>query len=441
MRSKKWYSLIALFALLVFALSACAPPAPPVPAEEEMAEEEEEMAEEEEEMAEEEEMPAGSAEFDIDAILASAGGDCVEPTGSEPLKIGYVADFSEVGGFADVPASEAAGYMVDLINCNGGLNGTPIEYEVFPADGLDVELTQRAAQDAVDAGMHAVLGPPFSDVGLPLLSVLNGEIPSFHVASTEVVMSDPSIYSFLLTYVDETQGHAAGEYAATEGGYATAVTLSSSDAPYFEETTAAFATAFEANGGEMLGDYSFGIGDEDYSSQVNEIASLDPVPDVIYTANIMPFVEIFVGQLRAAGLEDVAIMGADAFDATAIIDGGETTDGAIYTTHGFPYEGSRLATFDAAYEAANGEALPTLTIGQLGADAIAVIAQAYLASGEQLDPVAIGDAVLTLDSVDVVTVDEPISYAGQGNPVRLVTIAQNVDEEPTLLTQFIPGDY
>jgi branched-chain amino acid transport system substrate-binding protein len=385
---------------------------------------------------------AQDSEFDVDAILANAGGECQEPEG-DPLIIGYAPDFSEVGGFADIPGSEAAGFMVDLINCAGGLDGTPIEYIVQPADALDLELTLRSAQDLVDAGAHVVLGPPFSDVGLPLLNVLGGQIPAIHVASTESILADPSIYSFIMSFTDQVQGNAAGEWAYNNG-YTTAVTLSSGDNPYFENNPKAFTAAFEALGGDVLADYSYSIGDDDYSSQVNEIAALDPVPQVLYTANIMPFVEILVGQLRAAGLTDMVIVGADAFDATRIIDGGETTDGAVYTTHAFPAEGSRMATFLAAYEAAKGEPLESIAFGPLGADAVLVVAQAYLASGKQLDPIAIGDAITAMESFQLISVDSATYQregGATGSPVRDVYILQNIDGVPTLLTQFVPGDY
>jgi branched-chain amino acid transport system substrate-binding protein len=383
-----------------------------------------------------------AAAFDVDAILDNAGGECVEPTGTDPLIIGYAPDFSELGGFADIPASEAAGFMVELINCAGGVDGTPIEYIVQPADATDLELTLRSAQDLVDAGAHVVLGPPFSDVGLPLLNVLGGQIPAIHVGSTEAIMSDPSIYSFLMTFTDRVQGHAAGEWAYNSG-YRTAVTLSSSDAPYFEENPRTFSEAFTALGGEVLGDYSFGLGDTDYSSQVNAIAALDPAPDVLYTANVMPFVETLVGQLRAAGLTDTVIIGADSFDATRIIDGGETTDGAVYTTHGFPAEGSRMEKFLAAYEEAKGEPLESIAFGPLGADAVLVIAQAYLASGKQLDRIAIGDAMTQMESFDLITVDSATYQrpeGANGTPVRDVYLVQNIDGEPTLLEQFVPAD-
>ncbi|MCP4361811.1 MAG: ABC transporter substrate-binding protein, partial [Chloroflexi bacterium] len=185
---KNWMVLLTIFLLLVSACtSSDTPDTPPAndeaassTTEDEAATEDDTAAEdsattEDDAAAEESEDDAGEAmatgEFDLDAILANAGGECHEPTG-DPLIIGYAPDFSDLGGFADIPGSQAAGYMVELINCAGGLNGTPIEYIVEPADAADLELTLRAAQDLVDAGAHAVLGPPFSDVGLPLLNVL-----------------------------------------------------------------------------------------------------------------------------------------------------------------------------------------------------------------------------------------------------------------------------
>ncbi|MFQ5856349.1 MAG: ABC transporter substrate-binding protein [Anaerolineae bacterium] len=421
---KIWIAALAIFMLVV---SACTPAtkAPAAPTEEPAPAATEE--------------PAPAVAFDLDAILANAGGDCQEPTG-DPLRIGYVGDFSELGGFADIPGTKAAGYMAELINCAGGINGTPVEVKVFPADATDLDLTLRAAQDAVDAGVHAVLGPPFSDVGLPLLNVLGGKIPAIHVSSTEVVLADPSNYSFLMTFTDAVQGHAAGEWAF-KNGYKTAVIMTSDVAPYFEANPTAFAEAFSALGGEVLGDFSYTLGDDDYSSQVNEIAALDSPPDLLYTANIMPFIDVLVGQLRAAGLTDMLIMGPDGFDATRVIDG-ETTDGVVYTTHGFPSPGSRMKIFLDAYEAEKGEALESIAFGPLAADAVLTISQAYLASGK-LDSIAIGDAMLAMESFDLISVDSA-SYQRSGGPDGTVTrdvyIVQNVASVPTLLDQFIPQD-
>ena len=69
--------------------------------------------------------PATTASAATTAAAGStpAGGDCTLDT---PLKIGYAADFSDLGGFADKPGSEAAKVQVDLINEAGGVGGKPI---------------------------------------------------------------------------------------------------------------------------------------------------------------------------------------------------------------------------------------------------------------------------------------------------------------------------
>ena len=69
------------------------------------------------------------------SLLAVACGSDEEAAPST-LKIGYAADFSDLGGFADMPASQAANHFVALVNCSGGIdskNGIDID-EVLSTD-------------------------------------------------------------------------------------------------------------------------------------------------------------------------------------------------------------------------------------------------------------------------------------------------------------------
>ena len=106
--------------------------------------------------------PAPSA-FDVDAMLAADPACGTVPEG-DPLIIGFAADKSEVGGFADVPIEATLDHLVNLVNCSGGVNGTPVELIVQDVQG-DPEVAQRAATDLVAAGSHVILGPPFADTG------------------------------------------------------------------------------------------------------------------------------------------------------------------------------------------------------------------------------------------------------------------------------------
>jgi len=375
------------------------------------------------------------AGVDVDAVLASDGTDCEEPSG-DPLLIGYAADFSELGGYADGPGAEAAQFMADQINCTGGIDGTPVEVTVQDIQG-DPDVTQRAAQDLLDQGVDAILGPPFSDFGLPLLQVVNGQVPVLFVASTEPVLPDAELNSFLVPFDDPAQATAAAEFSLGEG-WETAVTFSSADAPYFEQNPATFTEVFEAGGGEVLEDYTYSLEDADFSTQVNAMADLAEPPDVLYTSMLMPLIGTLLGQLDAAGLGDVEVIGADAFDATGVISAGADAEGVYYTTHGFPGEGTRMKAFLDAYEAQNGEALETVSFGTLAADAVLIVADAYARAGE-LDPAAIAEQIKATEDLELIT--EAVTYAGtNGTPIKPVFIHQIVDGEITLADSFIPGE-
>ncbi|MEM7096247.1 MAG: hypothetical protein AAF567_24790, partial [Actinomycetota bacterium] len=99
--------------------------------------------------------------LDIDAILA-ADADCGSAPEGDPIRVGMAMDFSDVVGFVDIPGSNLVPYVADKINCNGGINGSPVEVRVAEV-GDDAAL---AAQDLLDWGAHFLIGPPFADFAL-----------------------------------------------------------------------------------------------------------------------------------------------------------------------------------------------------------------------------------------------------------------------------------
>lgn len=372
-----------------------------------------------------------SGAVDIDAILDVDLSACeAEPSG-EPLKIGYAADLSELGGFADGPGSEGAKFMAELINCAGGVEGAPVEVIVQDIQG-DPEVTQRAAQDLIDAGSHVILGPPFADFGSPLLQVTAGDVPVLFVASTEPILPDVENLSFLVTFDDTVQATDAAQFAL-EQGYETAVTFSS-PGPYFGFNPEVFTDAFEEGGGAVLADYTFTpFEDTDFSTQVNKLAGLSPRPDVLYTAMTMDQIATLLGQIEGAGIElpeDMAVIGADSFDATRIIDAGALADDVYYTTHGFPGEDTTMKAFLDKYEEAKGKPLETVAFGALAGDAVLIAADAFARAGSA-DPATIGASIAETSELPVVT--GTITYAGtEGVPDKPLYVHQIKDGEITL---------
>ena len=149
--------------------ATAAPAAPTTEAAADLTEPEPTDVAEPEEPAEPEAAPP-SAALDVDAILAADLADCAPAPQGEPLRIGYAADFSELGGFVDIPAAAAAEYFAELVNCWGGVDGHPVEMVIRDIEG-DPETAGRVAQELLDENVTAILGPAFFDVNQAILQV------------------------------------------------------------------------------------------------------------------------------------------------------------------------------------------------------------------------------------------------------------------------------
>jgi len=354
--------------------------------------------------------PEGSAP----STTGGAGGDCTLDT---PLKIGFAADLGELGAFSDQPGSEAAQVMVDKINAAGGVGGLPVEYTVKDIQG-DPATTQRAAQELLDAGVNAMIGPPFASTGAPLLDTVDGKVPVISMASTDISLADPSRGAFLASFSDPVQSSAIAQFAL-EQGYTNAITFSSADDVYFSGNPEYFTDAFEHGGGTVARDFSFSLADADFSTQVNDIATLDPAPDVLFTAMVMPQIQTLLEQLDAADLGDIVVMGVDGFDATVIWSGGAIADGVFFAAHTFPQDSNGVQAFldDAAAAGAN---IETISFGALAADAVQILA----AAATQACSVDGATLISTIDGLtDLPVTTGTVTYAGRnGVPDKDVVI-------------------
>jgi branched-chain amino acid transport system substrate-binding protein len=364
--------------------------------------------------------------FDIDAVLA-ADANCPTPVSGEPLRIGYAADLSEVGGFADAPASQMAAHMAKLINCSGGLAGRPVEVDRVDVSGLDPVVSREGTKGLVDGGASVLLGPPFPDPGFRVLQVADGKVPVIFTGSTEPALGDDSHLSYLVAFSDTQGATAAAQFAQTQG-WSTAVTFSS-PGPYFGYNPLVFADVFTAQGGRVLGDFPFiPLETTDFADAIAAMA--DEPPDVIYSAMLANQLVALKEQLAAAGLGAVEVIGTDAFEATngyALAPGNE---GIYHVTHTDPRPGTRLDRLEASFAAANGGVAPSSpSMAALAGDAMAVIADAYLRVGTT-DPVAIGQAIATAQGVQGIT--GILTYDRSGAPSKPMYIHKVVAGQATL---------
>jgi len=254
------------------------------------------------------------------------------------------------------------------------------------------------------------------------------------MASTDPQLADPARGAFLASFSDPVQSAAAAEFAMAQG-LTSAVTFSSADDVYFSGNPAYFTETFEQAGGTVVQDFSFSLADEDFSAQVNEMAGLDPAPQVLFTAMVMPQIATLLQQMDAADLGDVTVIGADSFDATVVWSAGEVADGVYFTAHTFPTADNDVQAFlDAA--AAAGAEIETISFGALASDAVQILAHAATTACSV-------DSATLISVIDEIT-DLPVTtgsvtYAGtNGVPEKDVAIVTVTGGEPALETTLRP---
>lgn len=353
---------------------------------------------------------------------------------ADSLRIGLAT--AQTGGLAqyDVPVVEGLRLAVEEINAAGGIGGTtPIEL-VEKDVRSDAAQTAIAVQELVDDKVSLVVLPCDADPALAAASILDqAQIPGITTCAsspTVPMIGGPFIFSNFPG--DNVQATVSAEWA-TQQGAKTAFILYSPDTQY---TTLPlyFADVFGQLGGEVVGQETYTMGQQDFSAIVTKIARMNPQPDVVMTSAYEPDFPSFLSSLRAAGVKS-QIIGSDGIDSPTTFALGAPAEGLVFTTAGHAAPGSALEAFNTKFQAKYGRASDTVFNG-IGYDLIQVVAAAEQAAGST-DPVALRDAIAELEDVQGAT--STITYKGtDGMPVRQVTLVRVKDGGRELVAQPSP---
>lgn len=365
--------------------------------------------------------------------VAACGGD---GGSGDTYSIGY--DSSQTGGLAysDVPASKGVQMAIDEINDNGGIAGK-WKIELTLQDNRS-EAAQSAvvAQDLISKGVEFLICTSDADpcTAAGQIAQKSG-IPTMSTAATSPTLpASVGDVMFMSVFGDNVQTAALADYAIGEG-YRSAYLLCSPDSSYTSKSCDYFAQVFEKKGGTIAGNGSFTLGAADFSAEVTKIQALSPAPDVIMTPAYPPDAPTFIKQLRAAGVE-IPVISIDGVDSQDTISaGGPAVEGLVFTSHGFPAEGTSTADFWAAYEEKYGSP-PDSVFAATGYDLVKVI-EAAVTAADSTDPAKVRDAIDNLENVQGAT--GTITYKGQNRiPLKTVYLIQVKDGAFQLLRTMQP---
>jgi branched-chain amino acid transport system substrate-binding protein len=370
--------------------------------------------------------------------LASCGDDDgdSEGGGEQVYKVGVATGQTGYLATTDRPTLRGLELGVDEINEAGGIDGTyEIELDIQNT-GSDPGRTATVVRQLIEDDAKLIVTPCDQDP-----SVAGGEIaqqeqvPAISFCATTPTLPDiVGDYMFSNAYGDNITGTILGQYAR-ELEYETGQLHLSPETAYTQKLPEYFGEVFEANDGEVLGETTFELDQQEFGADLTNLNNLSPQPDVLFTSAYAPTLPAFLQQYRSAGVE-IPFFAAEGMDTEEVLGLPKNViEGVVYTTNGFPQEDSPLAEFNEKYEAEHGKD-PDSTFPAVGYDLAKVIEAAVTEAGTD-DPTAVRDALAGLENVEGAT--GPITYAGtNGMPIKRVALMQIKNGEPELIRYVEP---
>jgi len=215
---------------------------------------------------------------------AEPSGDASAPAGETGiLKVGYISPTT--GNFAVAGQEMVDGWNLYWETQGNEVNGVTIETIVEDdAGNPETSLTKArklVEQDEVDV----IVGPLIANTALAVAEyTASVGVPNLHpvAASDDLTQRNANDLTVRTGSMGGSQAnYPGGEWAATEGGFDTAVTLCA-DYAFGWESCAGFVQGFVENGGEVVEQIWFPNSTTDFSTYASQIQAADA--DVVYVA-------------------------------------------------------------------------------------------------------------------------------------------------------------
>ena len=300
-----------------------------------------------------------------------------EPPASDPLKIGFLADYS--GAIAEFgPAIETGVRLaVKHLNDAGGVFGQDVQV-VTGDTGLDSTRAVEEARRLIEVeGVHAIVGPLASGITLAVAESVTGPagVPTISPSATspQISLADDNGFLFRSTISDAAQGPVLAQLAVEEG-YSNVGVLFVDNA-YGQGLAEAFLASW---GGESVS-VAYAEGQTSYLAELQNVAGANG--EVLIAIGYPTEAQVYIREALENGLFDTFLF-VDGTKSQELIDaiGQGYLNGMKGTAPASGPESDSLRNFNAAYEAEYGE-LPSLPFVREAYDAAVAIGLAAASAG------------------------------------------------------------
>ena len=341
--------------------------------------------------------------FLVVLMIVLSAGCAPKAAEADTIKVGFVGALSgdqAVWGQAD---RDGLLLTVDQINAEGGILGKQVEVIAYDDKGDQLESVNVTKRLINEDKVVAIIGTNSSGRNIAIAPVAEeGKVPVISTFATNPRVTVPEEgtlmkYTYRVCFIDPYSGEVTANFAWNDLGAKKAAILYEISSDYSTGVRDFFTKAWTDLGGEIVADEAFKTGDVDFRPQLTRIKEANP--DVL----VMPFlykeVALSAKQARDLGI-DVTMLGGDGWPSSALLEmAAEAVEGSYFINHG-DVDAPNVKDFRAAYKEKYNKDIEINSI--MGHDAMIMLKAAIEKAGVA-DPVAIRDALETLQGVEVFT--------------------------------------
>lgn len=351
----------------------------------------------------------------------------------EVIKIGVFEPFTGVsasGGELTFEGIELAHEEVPEVL------GKKIELVKVDNKSDQVEASNAASRLVNKDKVNAVIGSYSSSLSIAGGDAFkSGKVPAVGCSPTNPAVTKGNEWYFRVCFIDPFQGTVMANFAADTLKAKTAATIKDISQDYSVGLIKFFNDAFKEKGGEIVAEASYKTGDQDFTSQLNNIKQQNP--DVIFCPGNYGECALMIKQARDLGIE-CPILGGDTWESPDFIDiGGENINKEVYFSSHFSAQKPVNDVSDQFLKKYNDKFKKDANaFAALGYDAYMVIIDA-IKRADSAEPQAIRDALAEtknyVGATGVITLDE------EGDAVKSAVINQVKDNAFVFLTTVEPA--
>jgi branched-chain amino acid transport system substrate-binding protein len=345
-------------------------------------------------------MKRAAVVFALGSVGLAPLAGCRGKAAPDEILLGEYVSLTGTTATFGVSTDQGVRMALDEINAKGGIGGRLLRLRVEDDQSRPEEAATAATKLINQDRVVAVLGEISSGRSLAAAPICQAaRVPMVSPSSTHPSVTQVGDYIFRVCFTDPFQGGVGARIARDIMKAQKAAILYDVRNEYSVGLKTVFVERFQAAGGRVVGEQSYGEGDSDFRAQLTQLKAA--APDVLYVPGYYTEVGLIARQARDLGFA-APLLGGDGWDSPKLteIAAGALT-GSYFSNHYAPdLPDPRVQAFVAEYRKRYGVVPDGLAA--LGYDAARVLGLAIERAGSTEGP-RIRDALAAIKAFPGVT--------------------------------------